>query len=116
MKTNLGHLEAAAGIAGLLKAALTVQRGQIPPHLHFHDPSPHIAWDVLPVRVPTAHTAWPTEYETRIAGVSSFGFSGTNAHIVLEEAPREETAPQSDARIHVLPLSARTPGARATGL
>jgi len=84
VKTNIGHLEAAAGIAGFIKALLAVHRGQIPPHLNLTAPSPHIAWDQLPVEVPVTLTDWPGE--RRIAGVSSFGFGGTNAHVILENA------------------------------
>ena len=85
VKTNIGHLEAAAGIAGLVKAILTVNRGVIPPHLNMSSPNPLVAWDELPVRVATELTPWSDE--RRIAGVSSFGFGGTNAHVVLESPP-----------------------------
>jgi acyl transferase domain-containing protein len=84
VKTNIGHLEAAAGIAGFIKALLAVHRGQIPPHLNLTEPSPHIAWGQLPVTVPVTLTDWPDE--RRVAGVSSFGFGGTNAHVILENA------------------------------
>ena len=83
VKTNLGHLEAAAGIAGIIKTVLSFQHGTIPRHLHFETPNPHIAWDRLPVKIVTENTPWP-EKERRIAGVSAFGMSGTNAHVVLE--------------------------------
>lgn len=86
-KTNIGHLEGAAGIAGLIKVVLALHHGEIPPHLHFHQPNPHIPWAQLPIQVPTQRTPWPGTAERRIAGVSSFGFSGTNAHVVLEAAP-----------------------------
>ncbi len=115
-KTNLGHLEAAAGVAGLIKVALALQHEEIPPHLHYTHPSPHIAWDGLPVVVPTKGLPWPSGNGRRIAGLSSFGFSGTNAHLVLEEAPRPlmdreiREAPEAD-RAHLLLLSARTPEA-----
>ncbi|MER5350215.1 beta-ketoacyl synthase N-terminal-like domain-containing protein [Kitasatospora sp. NPDC002551] len=82
VKTNIGHLEAAAGIAGFIKAVLTVQRGWIPPHLNLVEPNPHVEWADLPVSVPTVLTRW--EQERRVAGVSAFGFGGTNAHVVLE--------------------------------
>jgi acyl transferase domain-containing protein len=109
-KTNIGHLEGAAGIAGLIKVVLSLHHGEIPPHLHFQKPSPHIPWDQLPVKVPTAPTPWP-DTDQRIAGVSSFGFSGTNAHVVLEAAPvlpavAVEASPQPAACL--LPLSARS--------
>jgi len=86
VKTNLGHLEATAGIAGLIKLVLMLQHGAIPASLHFATPSPHIPWDELPVRVPTALEPWATGGK-RVAGVSSFGFSGTNAHVIVEAAP-----------------------------
>ncbi|MEW6234619.1 MAG: type I polyketide synthase [Candidatus Omnitrophota bacterium] len=109
VKTNIGHLEAAAGIAGLMKAALSLQRREIPPHLHFNTPNPLIPWDRLPVKIPTTQTPWPVASSPRRAGVSSFGFGGTNAHVVLEEAPPLEEPPQSAERpAHLLALSAKT--------
>jgi epothilone polyketide synthase D len=114
VKTNMGHLEAASGMAGLLKTVLALQHGEIPPHLHFHEPNPHIPWNEVPVQIPTTLTAWPAVYPTRIAGVSSFGFSGTNAHIILEEsrpAPAPVVDQAREASPHLLPVSARTPGA-----
>ncbi|MDH6195952.1 acyl transferase domain-containing protein/acyl carrier protein [Mycobacterium frederiksbergense] len=86
-KTNIGHLEAAAGIAGVIKVILSLENELLPPHLHFQNPSPHIPWDRLPVQVVTEPTAWERNGRPRIAGVSSFGFAGTNAHVILEEAP-----------------------------
>ncbi|ACC81629.1 type I polyketide synthase [Nostoc punctiforme] len=90
VKTNIGHLESAAGVAGLMKVVLALQHQQIPPHLHLNQPNPLIPWSELPLTIPTTLTPWQTNGETRIAGVSSFGFSGTNAHAILEEAPLEE--------------------------
>jgi acyl transferase domain-containing protein/NADPH:quinone reductase-like Zn-dependent oxidoreductase len=87
VKTNVGHLEAAAGVTGLIKLVLALQHREIPAHLHFTTPSPHIPWAELPVEIPTTRMPWPAIDERRIAGVSSFGFSGTNAHVVVEEAP-----------------------------
>ena len=87
VKTNLGHLEAAAGVTGLIKLVLALRHGQVPPHLHLQQPSPHIAWSQWPVRVPTRLEPWEPIDGRRIGGVSSFGFSGTNAHIVVEQAP-----------------------------
>ncbi|MCD0450494.1 acyltransferase domain-containing protein [Actinocorallia sp. API 0066] len=95
VKTNIGHLEAAAGIAGLIKAILVAREGRIPPHLNLSAPSPHIAWADLPVHVPTELTDWPDE--RRVVGVSSFGFGGTNAHAVLENAPPTRPEPVSEA-------------------
>jgi len=109
VKTNIGHLEAAAGIAGLIKAVLALQHGEIPPHLHFHTPSPHVPWEELPFKIPTEPQAWPSQDGSRIAGVSSFGFSGTNAHVVLEEAPAAMGDSPACARpLHALALSAKT--------
>ncbi|HEY5083313.1 MAG TPA: polyketide synthase, partial [Rhizomicrobium sp.] len=79
LKTNMGHLEAAAGIAGLLKAVLAVEHGQIPPHLHLQRPTPHVRWDELRLAVPQGLTEWDAGRNPRMAAVSSFGFSGTNA-------------------------------------
>lgn len=112
VKTNIGHLEAAAGLAGLIKTVLALRGGMIPPHLHFRTPNPHIDWDAAPIRVVTEPTPWPTE--RRIAGISSFGFSGTNVHVILEGAPAEERQPAAaavDVEDTVVPLSARTPEA-----
>ncbi len=87
VKSNLGHLEAAAGITGLVKAALCVNRRTIPPTAGYRTPNPDIDFDGLGLRVPDAAVAWPEGYDEAIAGVSSFGFGGTNAHIVLGEPP-----------------------------
>ncbi len=125
VKTNIGHLEAAAGIAGLIKVALALKHREIPPNLHFGEPNPHIPFERLPLRVPTTLSPWPVESGPALAGVSSFGFGGTNAHVVLEEAPRSNSgirsaeyamdSPHSEIRNtgygHLLPLSARSPEA-----
>ena len=109
IKTNIGHLEAASGIAGLIKAALALQHRQIPPHLNFNVPNPHVPWELLPITVPTESMPFPSCGGRHIAGVSSFGFSGTNAHIVLEEAPAPLPAEASNERpFHVLALSAKS--------
>jgi acyl transferase domain-containing protein len=107
VKTNIGHLEAAAGIAGLIKVVLSLQHGRIPPHLHFRKPNPHIAWEKLPFEIPLELRNWPTGKQ-KIAGVSSFGFTGTNAHIVLEEGPVCEKRNNENVRpFHLLALSAK---------
>ena len=112
VKTNLGHLEAAAGVTGLLKVALALQHGEIPPHLHFTTLNPHIEVGEFPLEIPRAGKPWPRGGERRLAGVSSFGFTGTNAHVILEEAPAPaERAVVEDRPAHVLTLSARTDGA-----
>ncbi len=107
VKTNLGHLESTAGITGLMKVVLAMQHGEIPAHLNFETPNPHIEWSALPVEVTTKARPWPQR--RRVAGVSSFGFSGTNAHVVLEAAPNddERSSAQTPQRLHVLPLSAK---------
>jgi acyl transferase domain-containing protein len=114
VKTAIGHLEAAAGVAGLIKVALSLSRREIPPHLHFECPNPLIDWATLPVAVPVESTAWPAVAPLR-AGISSFGFAGTNAHVVLEEAPPQpesnsdaDAADASRRGFHLLPLSARS--------
>ena len=99
VKTNIGHLEAAAGVAGLIKAALVVKSGVIPKHLHFRDPNPGIDWQRLPVRVTTEETEWPCRTgQPRRAGVNSFGISGTNAHMLLEEYRGRSRSPDGDYR------------------
>jgi acyl transferase domain-containing protein/acyl carrier protein len=109
VKTNLGHLESASGVAGLLKVALALERGVIPASLHFHAPTPHVAWDALSVKVAAEPTPWPRSSRTRIAGVSAFGASGTNVHVVVEEAPeRPAGAAVADRSHHLLVLSARS--------
>jgi myxalamid-type polyketide synthase MxaB len=112
-KTNLGHMESAAGIGGLIKVILQLQKGMIAPHLHFERPSSRIPWTQLPVKIPTALMPWPTPEisgtRKRIAGVSSFGFSGTNAHLLLEAAPYSEPRSASQQRSrHLLTLSAKS--------
>jgi acyl transferase domain-containing protein len=108
IKTNVGHLEAAAGVAGLFKAVLALRHAEIPPHLHLQRLNPHIDWPAHPVVVPTHRMPWRPIDGRRLAGVSSFGFSGTNAHVVLEEAPiAAPRGPGSDRPQHVLALSAR---------
>ncbi len=82
VKTNIGHLEAAAGMAGLIKVLLAMQNQTIPPQLNFEQPNPHIPWDQIPVNIVTEMTPWPNASQL-IAGVSAFGMSGTNAHVVL---------------------------------
>ncbi|WP_166907901.1 type I polyketide synthase [Mycobacterium sp. DL440] len=114
-KTNIGHLEAAAGIAGVIKVVLSLENELLPQHLHFQNPSPHIPWDRLAVEVVKEATPWERNGTPRVAGVSSFGFAGTNAHVILEEAPEPAAAdpveqPRPD-RFGILPLSAHTPAA-----
>ncbi|HEY0431411.1 MAG TPA: polyketide synthase, partial [Pyrinomonadaceae bacterium] len=89
VKSNLGHLEAAAGIAGLIKLVLATQHGEIPRQLHFNEPSSYIPWRDLPVAVPTNRLPWKHHNKLRLGSVSSFGFSGTNAHVLVEEYEEE---------------------------
>ncbi|MDJ0600766.1 MAG: polyketide synthase [Crocosphaera sp.] len=86
VKTNLGHLEGAAGIASLIKVVLSLKNKQIPPHLHLQTPNSYIPWDKLPVKVPSQLSAWQSPQGSRLAGVSSFGMSGTNVHLIVEES------------------------------
>jgi acyl transferase domain-containing protein/acyl carrier protein/ribosomal protein S18 acetylase RimI-like enzyme len=109
VKTNIGHLEAAAGIAGLMKTILAMAHEEIPPNLHFRTPSGRIPWESIPISVPTERTRWTSGGAPRVAGISSFGFSGTNAHVVIEEAPAERVVPATASRpVHLLALSARS--------
>lgn len=109
VKTNLGHMESAAGIAGLIKVVLALVHQEIPPHIHLKHLSPSIPWTRWPVVVPTERTPWRNGGQPRIGGVSSFGFSGTNAHVILEEAPsREAPAPQAQRSHDLLCLSAKS--------
>jgi len=122
VKSNFGHTESAAGIAALIKSTLALQHGRIPPNLHFETPSPEIPFEDLKLRVPTALEPWPGNGEgPRIAGVNSFGFGGTNAHVILQSVERAEegmpTAPPqtrsagSADGAALVPLSAHTPEA-----
>jgi len=109
VKTNVGHLESAAGIAGLVKLALMLQNGAIPPHLHLEKPNPLLRLEELPVEIPTVGKPWPRGGEPRRGGVSSFGFGGTNSHVVLEEPPAlmpTRNAPERPR--HVVTFSARS--------
>jgi acyl transferase domain-containing protein len=114
VKTNLGHLDEAAGIVGLIKTALCLEHQAIPASLHFETPNPEIDFAGGPFTVNAALHAWaaPKNGTPRRAGVSSFGIGGSNAHVVLEEAP-PRTAPESTRPAHLLPLSAPTAGALA---
>ena len=130
VKTNFGHLESAAGVAGLIKAVLAVKRGVIPKHLHFHDPNPAFDWARHPLHVTSTMMDWPEHGpRPRLAGVNSFGITGTNAHIVVEEYPglsrelgREHATGRTARAVEVStpepmagpPLSAETPAQRRT--
>ncbi|MEQ4607348.1 ketoacyl-synthetase C-terminal extension domain-containing protein [Streptomyces cavourensis] len=125
VKTNIGHTESAAGIAGLIKTVLSLKHRHIPPHINLERLNPAIDQASLPYEIPTRPTPWPEHDGPARAGVNSFGFGGTNAHVVLEEAPQpaqepaqeptqetgEETAPPAERAWSILPLSARHPDA-----
>ena len=113
VKTNVGHLEAAAGVTGLIKTSLAISRRRLPPSLHFEAPNANIDFENSPFFVVTQLSDWPETARPLRAGVSSFGMGGTNAHVVLEEAPvrpawRNGPPPQ------LLPLSARNPAPLAS--
>lgn len=109
VKSNIGHLEAAAGMASLLKTLLIQQNGFIPANLHFSEPNRQIRWDQLDVRVVNSAQPWPQQPQSDLIGISAFGLSGTNVHVIVGPAPDAElqpvSAPQRDA--HVFTLSAR---------
>jgi acyl transferase domain-containing protein/acyl carrier protein len=109
VKTNIGHAEAAAGVAGLIKVVLALQHEMIPCSLHFSEPTPRVDWTGMPIAVAASEQPWRRGVSPRIAGVSSFGFGGTNAHVVLSEpqrpAPRQE---KGEPRLNILALSAQS--------
>jgi acyl transferase domain-containing protein/acyl carrier protein len=113
VKTNIGHLDAAAGVTGLIKTVLALKHQQIPPSLHFQEPNPQIDFANSPFYVNTKLTEWTTNGIPRRAGVSSFGIGGTNAHVILEEAPVQEQGEQG-RKYHLLVLSAKTESALET--
>jgi acyl transferase domain-containing protein len=109
VKTNIGHLEAVAGVAGLIKVVLALQHQQIPPHLHFKQPNPHINWQELPIKVPESRIPWASSDKPRLAGVSSFGISGTNAHVILESSPELKGITGDKERpLHLFTISTKT--------
>ena len=112
VKTNMGHLEAAAGIAAVIKSALILQKKKIPPNIHFHNPNPAIDFENSCLHVPTTLEPWPQDFEHSYIGINSFGFGGTNAHIVIEEAPKYS---QNQCEVkavnswpNLIPISARS--------
>lgn len=107
VKTNIGHLEAAAGIAGLIKVVLSLQHQQIYPHPHLETLNPHISLQQTRLAIPTEPQPWPAAASSKIAGVSAFAFGGTNAHAIVEEAPAQTSSASSKSG-HLLLLSAKT--------
>jgi acyl transferase domain-containing protein len=116
VKTNIGHLDAAAGIAALIKTVLALKHQQIPPSLHFEQPNPQIDFANSPFYVNSTLSEWKSNGTPRRAGVSSFGIGGTNAHVILEEAPVQEQGRQGEQgrKSHLLVLSTKTESALET--
>jgi phthiocerol/phenolphthiocerol synthesis type-I polyketide synthase B len=109
VKSNLGHLEAAAGVAGFIKAVLAVHKGQIPANMRYQNPNPHIPFDQLRLQVVAEGRDWPSVEHPRRAGVSSFGFGGTNAHVVIEQAPHVAASePQQDSPVTTLMVTGKS--------
>ena len=114
VKTNIGHLESAAGIAGLIKLIQMLRNRQVPPHLHLKTVNPLLRLEESPIEIPTSLREWKNGSAPRRAGVSGFGFGGTNAHVIVEEAPHVDRPQPSHSRPrHLLKLSARSPQALA---
>ncbi|MFJ9818067.1 SDR family NAD(P)-dependent oxidoreductase [Streptomyces sp. NPDC101151] len=110
VKSNVGHCESAAGVVGVIKTVLALRHGVIPANLHFDEPNPHVPWADMNLRVADTPTPWRAGERPRLAGVSGFGFTGTNAHVLLSDAP-PVTSPATAAapgapRTHLVPLSA----------
>jgi myxalamid-type polyketide synthase MxaE and MxaD len=111
VKTNIGHTESAAGLAGLIKVVLSMQHKLIPASLHVQELNPAIPWDTLPIKMQREPGPWPEHDGPAIGSVSAFGIAGTNAHVVLQEAPPRAIPHAEMPSAYVLPLSARSPEA-----
>ena len=104
VKSNLGHAQAAAGVAGVMKVVLSLEHGWLPRSLYSEEPSPHVEWEGSGLRLLSEGRPWPAGRRKRRAGVSSFGISGTNAHVILEEAPEAEVEKEAPPRSEPLPV------------
>ncbi len=115
VKPNIGHQESGAGLASLLKVILAMQHKKVPPSINFRSPNKHIQWDLTPIKVVDKLTDWDNNGKPRIAGISSFGFSGTNAHVILEEPPEKEDSQTAftDRTNHIIAVSAQDRNALA---
>jgi phthiocerol/phenolphthiocerol synthesis type-I polyketide synthase E len=115
VKSNIGHLNAASGVAGLIKTALAIRHGQIPPSLHFRQPNPRIPFERSPFRVNHTLCSWPESNKPRRAGISSFGIGGTNVHMILQEAPAAKPSdPAKPWQLAVISARTRPALERAT--
>ena len=113
IKSNAGHLEAAAGVAGMIKMILSLERGVVPPLAHLRNPNPHVDWERSGLALPQSPTPWPGPASDRVGGVSSFGFSGTNAHLLLSRPATQHGTLRQEPTVshHLFCMSAKTPTA-----